>query len=79
MAGYGLVCYDNAETELDDAAKLLSIVLGYEMTQAYSCVMLIQQREQYLVRRYKASEKKEAEMAVQTLTINGIPSELIRL
>jgi len=79
MAGYGLVVYDDDDMALDEAAKLMSIVLGYEMTQASSCALLVQQRGEYLVKRYKASQKVEAEACVSTFSNNGIPCELIRL
>ena len=79
MAGYGLIVYDDEDMALDEAAKLMSIVLGYEMTQASSCALLVQQRGEYLVKRFKASQKVEAESCITAFSNNGLPCELIRL
>lgn len=79
MAGFGLIVYHDELNQLEFVAEVLGTVLGYEQTQSYSCAHLIYLKGEYLVRRFKASQKQKAEACLEGLCINGIPAELIRL
>jgi ATP-dependent Clp protease adapter protein ClpS len=79
MAGYGLVVYSDDLNQIEFVADVLGSVLGYEQTQAFNCAHVIYTRGEYLVRRFKASQKQKAEACLESLTINGIPAELLRL
>lgn len=78
MAGFGLIVYHDELNQLEFVADVLGTVLGYEQTQAYNCAHIIFTRGEYLVRRFKASQRQKAEACLEGLTINGIPAELLR-
>lgn len=79
MAGFGLVVYYDELNQLEFVADVLASVLGYEQTQAYNCAHIIFVRGEYLVRRFKPSQKQKAEACLEGLAVNGIPAELLRL
>lgn len=79
MAGFAIILYKDDHNAISSIASTISAIFGYDKTQAYSCAYLAFSHGEYLVKRYKGSQKAEAESCLAVLSAHGIPAEIIKL
>ena len=72
-----LVIYKHDENSVDYVAEVISAALGYDATQAYSCALITQTAGQYIIKKYKSSERGQAEEILELITSQNVPAKLL--
>ena len=73
----GIVVYHHEFNSYEYITSVLTVILGYEHTQAANCAHMISKNGNYLVKTFPAKDKVKANAYVDMFTANEVPVQLI--